>query len=127
MLIKKTVKYIIFLIGWVLSPFTWWNDSFVNIPLSYILANALYFIIPIPFGWIVIAAYWFTNILGLFIMWSSGKSIIISAKDKARATIFMVVFLFVYTIIMMFLHTKGYVLPITEYFKKHHNQIMGIK
>lgn len=55
-------------IGFLLSPLSWWNDAFINIPLA------------IGFGWLValvhrpafevavIAGYWLTNILGLVLL-----------------------------------------------------------
>lgn len=56
------------ILGFLLSPLSWWNDLIVNFPLSYLIA--------LPFGWldrsfflpVFIGAYWFTNILGLFLM-----------------------------------------------------------
>jgi hypothetical protein len=43
--IKVRVKsFLVAIIGFILSPLSWWNDLFVNIPLAYLFA--------IPFGWI---------------------------------------------------------------------------
>jgi hypothetical protein len=61
------------IIGFILSPLSWWNDLVVNFPLSYVLA--------FPFGLIreslfipaFIGAYWLTNILGLLMMQKGGK------------------------------------------------------
>lgn len=63
----KIKSFIIAVIGFILSPLSWWNDLFVNIPLAYLFA--------IPFGYIsndyflpaMVAGYWITNIIG-FIM-----------------------------------------------------------
>lgn len=55
-------------IGYLLSPLSWWNDLFVNLPLSWLIAR--------PFGWIsgrlflpaMVVAYWATNIAGLVLL-----------------------------------------------------------
>ena len=56
------------LIGFLLSPLSWWNDAFINIPLA------------IGFGWVVawfykpsfeaavVVGYWLTNVLGFVLM-----------------------------------------------------------
>src|SRR5207237_10172940 len=55
-------------IGFILSPLSWWNDAFVNIPLA------------IGFGWLVAClykplfqpavglGYWLTNVLGFVLL-----------------------------------------------------------
>lgn len=83
---------VIALIGFLLSPLSWWNDLVINFPFSYILA--------LPFGWInrsfflpaFITAYWFTNILGLFLMQKGCKRIVkpeeqIAFKAEVRKTL----------------------------------------
>jgi len=56
------------IIGFLLSPLSWWNDAFINIPLA------------IAFGWVValfykpafqpavVIGYWLTNVLGFVLM-----------------------------------------------------------
>jgi hypothetical protein len=56
------------LVGFLLSPLSWWNDAFINIPLA------------IGFGWVisllykpafepaVVIGYWLTNVLGLVLL-----------------------------------------------------------
>lgn len=65
----ERVKYtIVGLLGFLLSPLSWWNDAFVNIPLAYLFA--------IPFSLVskslhlpaLILGYWLTNIIGLVLM-----------------------------------------------------------
>lgn len=65
---KNLFPVLITFIGFILSPLSWWNDLFVNFPISYILS--------IPFGLlnkglflpVFIINYWLTNILGLWLM-----------------------------------------------------------
>ena len=57
-------------LGFILSPFSWWNDLFVNIPLAYLVA--------LPFSLInrdlllpaLVIGYWLTNIIGLVLLQS---------------------------------------------------------
>jgi len=67
-------------LGFVLSPLSWWNDLFVNLPLAYaigVLAGLLHATWFLP-G--MIAGYWLSNVLGLLLMhlgirygWRRGK------------------------------------------------------
>ena len=55
-------------LGFLLSPLSWWNDLFVNVPLA------------VAFGWLVslahrplfepavVVGYWLTNLLGLVLL-----------------------------------------------------------
>lgn len=81
------------LIGFILSPLSWWNDLVVNFPLSYALA--------FPFGLIkeslfipaFVSAYWITNVLGLLLMQKGGRKIIkpdaelIELRKEIRVTL----------------------------------------
>lgn len=109
-------KGLVFFIGWALSPFTWWNDAFINIPLSYLIANLLFYIMPAPFIWLVIGSYWFTNILGLFFMYLSGKSLFVSSSDRKKTIFKMAIFVAIYTLAMIYLDSKGKLLPLCVFF-----------
>jgi hypothetical protein len=77
---------ILAVVGYILSPFSWWNDLIINLPLSYALA--------FPFGLIsqkffvpaVITIYWGTNILGLMLIHHGAKNMasaeIVSSTKK---------------------------------------------
>lgn len=55
-------------IGYTLSPLSWWNDLFVNVPLAYVIS--------IPFSMLnqrlflpsFVIAYWVTNVAGLLLL-----------------------------------------------------------
>jgi hypothetical protein len=66
---KRNVRGLILAtVGYLLSPLSWWNDAFVNLPLAYLAA--------LPFGLIwrplfmpaMIVAYWGTNVLGFVLL-----------------------------------------------------------
>lgn len=93
---------------------------FVNIPLSYLIANILFYITNLPFGYLVIGSYWFTNVLGLLFMYYGGKGLIISSKNKNKSIIIMVIFLITYSAIMIYLDKQGKLEPLGLFFKKYY-------
>ena len=106
-------------IGFLLSPLSWWNDAVVNLPLA------------VGFGWLValvyrpafepavVVGYWLTNVAGLFLMhkgiaaaaggetktqwsWRSlGKDVLVSVA---------------YTILILALIKLKVLQPFTDYF-----------
>ena len=81
---RKATGSLVGFIGYMLSPLSWWNDLFVNIPLA------------IGFGWIialfykpafegaVIIGYWLTNVLGLVLMQKGAQKVL--SDDESRYT-----------------------------------------
>lgn len=55
-------------LGYILSPLSWWNDLWVNIPIAYAAANLAQVVNSRLFLATFITAYWATNILGLILM-----------------------------------------------------------
>jgi hypothetical protein len=55
-------------IGYVLSPLSWWNDAFVNIPISYCIGLLCGLISPRLFSPAMLGGYWLTNIAGLVLL-----------------------------------------------------------
>jgi len=105
--IKRQFQSVVFFIGWVLSPLTVWNDAFVNIPLSYLIANFIYIFVRWPFRWLFIGSYIVTNILGLALMFFSGKEYILSAKSKVKATLSLIINTAIFSTIIYFLDKSG--------------------
>jgi uncharacterized membrane protein len=64
----KIKSLIIAVIGFVLSPLSWWNDLFVNIPLAYLFALPFGFISESYFLPAMVVGYWITNILGFVLL-----------------------------------------------------------
>ena len=69
-------------IGFMLSPLSWWNDLFVNVPLA------------VGFGWLiglcyepafrpaVIVGYWLTNVLGLVLLHKGARQVVAADAPK---------------------------------------------
>lgn len=60
------------LIGYVLSPLSWWNDLIVNVPLAMIIAGVLNHITGLDMNLLFIVSYWLTNIIGMVMMITGG-------------------------------------------------------
>ena len=103
---KKIYNQVLILIGFILSPLSWWNDLVVNFPLSYLIA--------FPFGLLskqlfvpaFIAAYWITNILGFLLMHQGTRGLFANQSRKAAGLhdlkkLFIASFL--YTLLILFL------------------------
>jgi hypothetical protein len=56
------------ILGYLLSPLSWWNDLVVNIPLAYAMAWPVSLINERLFFPAVILAYWLTNVLGFVLL-----------------------------------------------------------
>ncbi len=56
------------IIGFILSPASWWNDLAVNIPIAAAIASIIHRIAGIGYLESFIACYWATNILGVMLL-----------------------------------------------------------
>ncbi len=109
---KKLLYRCGFFIGWILSPFTFWNDSFVNIPISYICANIVIRYFRVDFLLTVLAFYWLTNALGILIMYASGKELVGKGRHFVMEAVKLAFAIVLYTAILIFLNKTGILRPI---------------
>ncbi len=97
----QLIRAIVAFIGLMLSPLTPWNDSFVNIPLSILIAEILRPIMGFDKG------YWFgyflTNALGIFLLLLASKDDLKKIKPKDLVQSFIIA-LIVYLLLHWFLH-----------------------
>ncbi len=108
---------VIAFIGYILSPLSWWNDVFVNIPISYILSSLTILLLPKDYFPILFIIYYnFTNVLGFILMHLGaerairGGSINLSKKAVVK---YVVVSVF-YTALVYALSILGFLEPIQE-------------
>ncbi|MBI4336152.1 MAG: hypothetical protein HY589_05800 [Candidatus Omnitrophica bacterium] len=107
---KKIFFLIVGFIGWILSPLTWWNDSFVNLPLAYLLGSALSKISRRGFLTAFLVSYWLTNVLGILLMFAGayGMSAKGLLKDRLRAILITIL---VYSVISAILVSLNIIRP----------------
>jgi hypothetical protein len=55
-------------IGYMLSPLSWWNDLFFNLPIALVFAYAISWLKPDWFLPGMIVGYWLSNVLGIMMM-----------------------------------------------------------
>jgi len=117
---KKKIKGgILATIGYLLSPVSWWNDLFINIPLAYgfgfmfrLISKKLF----LPF---MVLGYWITNILGFILMHHGFIDLFSKEKKKytRKELIKDLIVSIIYTIIVIILIKIGWIRFPTEYFK----------
>ncbi|NER31015.1 MAG: hypothetical protein F6J89_26205 [Symploca sp. SIO1C4] len=67
-MLKKMKGGIVLSVGYMLSPLSWWNDLFFNLPIAYFFgycASLIYQDLLVTF---TILGYWISNILGILMM-----------------------------------------------------------
>jgi len=109
---------IIAFIGYILSPLSWWNDVFVNIPISYVLASiTVLFISKEYFPVAFIVYYNFTNILGFILMHIGAEKAIkgktVETLSKKAIIKYIIVSVF-YTLLVYVLASLGFLEPVQE-------------
>ncbi len=98
----------LFIVGYILSPFTFWNDAFVNIPIAYAAALLAALLAgPQVFPAVFFAAYLATNVAGLLMMHVAVRGFRLGWRNVAE----MVVAATGYTALATLLAENGLRLP----------------
>jgi hypothetical protein len=115
---RKVTGGMLAVIGFMLSPLSWWNDLFVNVPLALLFAWVVSLAYRPAFEPGLIIGYWLTNVLGFVLMhkgaekMSAGKDRRYSRRDLLRD----VVISLLYTGVIVLLLKLGILKPVTDYF-----------
>ena len=108
------------LIGFMLSPLSWWNDLFVNIPLALAFAWLVSLFWPAVFTASFVLGYWLINILGLVLM-QKGAQQALSENPKPYTRRQLAADLGIslaYTLLIVALIQHGVLKPLPEYMPK---------
>lgn len=65
---RKVIDSALVVIGFILSPLSWWNDLVVNVPLAYLFSLPFTLLHESLFLPAFIIGYWLTNLLGFLLM-----------------------------------------------------------
>jgi hypothetical protein len=106
-------------VGFMLSPLSWWNDLFVNVPLALVFAWAVSFFYPPAFEISLVVGYWLTNVLGFVLLHKGGEKLF-SNENKLysrRALLRDVGISLLYTVLIAVLVRFGILKPIESYLK----------
>ena len=105
-------------IGYLLSPLSWWNDAFINIPLALVFAWLVGFFYKPAFAASLIIGYWLTNVLGLVLMHKGARQILSEKPppDSRREWLIDVIVSLVYTGVIIILIKLEILKPFAGYF-----------
>ena len=102
----------------MLSPLSWWNDLFVNVPLALAFAWLASLVYKAAFGPCAVIGYWLTNVLGFVLMHKGGQRMLTETeKEYSRRDLLKDVGIsLLYTGVILALLKLGVLKPIKNYF-----------
>ena len=77
---RKIIGSLVGFVGFMLSPLSWWNDLFVNVPLALGFAWLVSYFYPPMFKPAVVVGYWLTNVIGFWMMHKGAQQML---QEKA--------------------------------------------
>ncbi len=120
---RKVTGGLLAAIGYMLSPLSWWNDLFVNVPLALAFAWVVSFFYKPAFGPCLVVGYWLTNVLG-FVLLHKGAQKMFSDKTggySRRDLLRDVGTSLAYTALIVALVKLGILKPMENYFTANHS------
>jgi hypothetical protein len=97
-------------IGFILSPLSWWNDLFVNVPLAIAFGWLVALVYRPAFVYAAVLGYWLTNVLG-FVLIQKGARMTVSKEPPPpydrRALMRDLLFSLLYTLLIVLLLRTG--------------------
>jgi hypothetical protein len=117
---RKVTGGILAFVGYMLSPLSWWNDLFVNVPLALVFAWIVSFFYKPVFEASLIVGYWLTNVLG-FVLLQKGGEKMFSKEERPysrRALLRDVGISLAYTGLIVLLLRLKVLKPFENYFEK---------
>jgi len=117
---RKAIGSITAFVGYMLSPLSWWNDLFVNVPLALAFAWVISLFSKRAFMPSLVVGYWLTNVIGFILMHKGAQQILskqpkpYSRRDLAKD----VAISLVYTVVIVILVQFGVLKPVQSYFPK---------
>ena len=115
---RKVSGGVLGFIGFMLSPLSWWNDLFVNLPLALAFAWVVSFFYRPAFEVCVIIGYWLSNVLG-FVLMHKGAQRMISKEERKysrRDLLRDIGTSLLYTALILGLLKLGVLKPLRNYF-----------
>ena len=107
-------------IGYLLSPLSWWNDPFINLPLAWLFASLVSLASHRLFAPAMILGYWLTNIAGLLLM-ARGTADVVAGGSPGSLKRQLVLSLLAatgYTLVIVLLYAFGVLKPLPAFFAK---------
>jgi len=115
---RKITGSFLAMAGYLLSPLSWWNDAFVNLPLAVLFAWTVSAFYKPAFEAAVVVGYWLTNVAGLVLL-HKGTQKLLRAEDRPygrRDLLKDVAVSLAYTALILLLLRFGVLKPLQNYF-----------
>lgn len=122
---RKLTGSLIAVVGFMLSPLSWWNDAFVNLPLALVFA----WVVSAPFAGdhkakafhiAVIVGYWLTNVLGFVLLHKGASQVVERDAPPPRHNLRRDILISIaYTLFIVMLIKLGVLKPFAAYFPTH--------
>jgi hypothetical protein len=112
---RKIKGSVIGLVGYLLSPLSWWNDLVVNVPLAVGFAWLVSLAYPPAFDISVAVGYWLTNIVGLVMLHYGARQVLtekppdLSRRELLKALLVSIL----YTLLIVLLVRLKIIGPLT--------------
>ena len=115
---RKITGGIMAVVGFMLSPLSWWNDLFVNVPLALAFTWVVSWFYRPAFEVCLIVGYWLTNVLGFVLMHKGAQKMLTEKERKySRRDLWRDVGIsLAYTGLIVVLVKLGVLKPIAGYF-----------
>jgi hypothetical protein len=115
---RKTLGGIVAVVGFLLSPLSWWNDLFVNVPLALVFAWIVSSFHRSAFTASFVLGYWLTNVLGLVLMQLGAEAALArEAKPYSRRQMARdLIIALLYTALIIALVKLHILAPLPDYF-----------
>ena len=107
-------------IGYMLSPLSWWNDMFVNVPLALVFAWIVSAFYKPAFAPALVIGYWLTNVFGFILMHKGAQTMFAKEGRKytRRDLLKDVAISLLYTLLIVALLKAGVFKPFQGYFTR---------
>lgn len=114
MLNRRIGAGVVAVIGFLLSPLSWWNDAFINLPLAWLFASLVSLASRRLFAPAMVLGYWLTNTTGLLLMarGTAGAVTRNSAPSRRRQLILSLAAATGYTLLIVLLYVVGVLKPL---------------
>jgi hypothetical protein len=115
---RKTSGGVLAVVGYMLSPLSWWNDMFVNVPLALAFAWGVSVFYRPAFEASLVVGYWLTNVAGFVLLHKGTQQMLTDKKKKysMRDLLRDVGISLLYTGLIVALVKFGVLKPFTAYF-----------
>lgn len=121
MITKTHIKgWSLAIVGYILSPLSWWNDLIINLPLAYVVALPVGAISKKLFFPTLLIAYWLTNLLGFILMHHGLKTVFAQRQQKSlRQELLKIILISLgYTLLLVIAMKLGWLQFLPDYFKE---------